>query len=143
MVEPMVLTINGREYIQAADWCNAVGMSCNAFYQRVARDAMPDAIKVGRIWMMPKDAALPDLRKRHRPAEVVETVEQHGTTYYIKRYGNASYKVGYINRNTGRETHLPLTVDSVEAAEEYIKTMASVDPMHELHGRKNEGGYKK
>lgn len=138
MSEQMVITINGREYIQAADWCNEVGMSCNAFYQRVARDAMPDAIKVGRIWMMPKDAVLPDLRKRHRPAEVVATVEQHGTTYYIRRYGNASYKVGYISRTTGRETHLPLTVDSVEAAEDYIKTMASTDLMHDLYDKYRE-----
>lgn len=67
MSDPMVITINGREYIQVADWCNAVGMSCNAFYQRVARGAMPDAIKVGRIWMMPKDAELKDRRKRHHP----------------------------------------------------------------------------
>lgn len=133
MAESIVIMINGREYIQAADWCNAVGMSCNAFYQRVARDAMPDAIKVGRIWMMPKDAKLPDLRKRHQPAEVVEVVEQHGTTYYIKRYGNATYKVGYISRITGRETHLPLTMDSVESAAEYVKSMSTADIIHDLY----------
>ena len=51
-----------QDYIPIAQYAEKIGITANAVRRKCIRGALPGAVKVGRDWLVPRDAEYPDNR---------------------------------------------------------------------------------